>query len=134
MLAHLHNRRILHRDLKNMNVLVDTETGRLVIGDFGLAREATTPQRPYTHDVVTLPYKAPELLLGAEMYGAAVDVWSFGCKLFEMATGRVLFRGDSEFGVLLKIFQKLGTPNDEERARRCARCGADGLALCPGCS
>ena len=66
--------------------------------------------RPYTREVVTLWYRAPELLLGERAYSTPVDVWAAGCVLAEMATCRPLFAGDSELGQLLAIFRLLGTP------------------------
>jgi serine/threonine protein kinase len=68
------------------------------------------PARCYTHEVVTLWYRAPEVLLGARYYSTAVDMWSLGCIFAEMGTGRHLFPGDSEIDELYKIFQVLGTP------------------------
>lgn len=108
-----HGRRILHRDLKPQNVLVDVNTMRLVLADFGLARPFTVPLKVYTHEVVTLWYRPPEILLGAKKYGPPMDIWSLGCVFAEMATGQALFPGDSEIDTVYKIFQKLGSPNDE---------------------
>ena len=63
--------------------------------------------------MVTLWYRAPEILLGSRHYSTPVDVWSIGCIFSEMANQRPLFPGDSEIDQLLKIFQKLGTPHEE---------------------
>lgn len=108
-----HSRRILHRDLKLQNLLVSKD-GTIKLGDFGLARSMALPLRPYTKEVVTLWYRAPELLLGIENYGPSIDIWSLGCIFYEMLTKKVLFPGDSEIGQLFKIFRILGTPTEAQ--------------------
>lgn len=113
-LAFCHSRRILHRDLKLQNLLVNEKTGVIKLADFGLARNMSLPLRVYTKEVVTLWYRAPELLLGVEIYGPAIDVWSLGCIFYEMLTKKVLFPGDSEIDQIFKIFQVLGTPTTDE--------------------
>merc|ERR1711933_187478 len=79
-------RGILHRDLKPQNLLVNTISRKIKVADFRLCRFACTSNRPYTPDVGTLWYRAPEILLGMEEYGTGVDVWSLGCILAQMAT------------------------------------------------
>ncbi len=106
-----HRHRITHRDIKPQNILLCND-GWLKVADFGLARTFSVPLRRYTHEVVTLWYRAPEILLGLDKYTAAVDSWSIGCIFAEMATGRPPFTGDSEIGQLFKIFQLLGTPSE----------------------
>jgi len=108
-----HGHRILHRDLKPQNVLIDVARHRLKLADFGLARAYSVPLRAYTHEVVTLWYRAPEILLGVSKYATPMDIWSLGCIVAEMATGQALFPGDSEIDTIFKIFRILGTPNDE---------------------
>lgn len=78
-----HLNRILHRDLKPQNLLVDG-AGRIKLADFGLARSFNIPMRAYTHEVVTLWYRAPEILLGTKLYATGVDLWSLGCIFAEM--------------------------------------------------
>jgi serine/threonine protein kinase len=73
-----HAHRVLHRDLKPQNLLIDKE-GNLKLADFGLARAFGVPLRTYTHEVVTLWYRAPEILLGGRQYSTGVDMWSVGC-------------------------------------------------------
>lgn len=109
--CHVH--RILHRDLKPQNLLVDHQ-GHVKLGDFGLARNFNMPMRCYTHEVVTLWYRAPEILLGTKFYGTGVDIWSLGCIFAEMINrGQTPFQGDSEIDQLFKIFRVLGTPDEE---------------------
>jgi serine/threonine protein kinase len=107
-----HQHRVLHLDLKPQNLLIDRK-GNLKIGDFGLARAVGIPLRTYTHEVVTLWYRAPEILLGGRQYSTPVDVWSIGCIFAEMVTCSPLFPGDSEIDQLFKIFRCLGTPTEE---------------------
>jgi len=105
-----HTYRILHRDLKPHNLLITGDGKQVKLADFGLARLSAIPNGPYTFEVVTLWYRAPELLLGANRYSTAVDVWSIGCIFAEMATGMPLFPGRSDIDQLFKIFQRRGTP------------------------
>jgi serine/threonine protein kinase len=111
-MAFCHARGVMHRDLKPQNLLVDRE-GRLKLADFGLARAFCPPIRPLTHEVVTLWYRPPEILLGSQTYAPPVDVWAIGTIFVEMVTKRPLFPGDSEIDQLFKIFRLLGTPNEE---------------------
>ncbi len=110
--AHMHAKWLLHRDLKTANILMDN-AGRLVICDFGLARRFGTPLRPYTDTVVTLWYRAPEVLLGSRSYGPAIDVWSIGCIFAELLTKEPLFMVSTEAAALQAIFKLLGTPREE---------------------
>ncbi|XP_072952628.1 cyclin-dependent kinase C-2 C-like isoform X3 [Typha angustifolia] len=96
-LQHCHERGILHRDIKGSNLLIDNY-GVLKIADFGLANFFNLEQkRPLTSRVVTLWYRAPELLLGTTDYGVGIDLWSAGCLLAEMFAGRPILPGRTEF-------------------------------------
>uniref|UniRef100_A0A8C2WN61 cyclin-dependent kinase n=1 Tax=Cyclopterus lumpus TaxID=8103 RepID=A0A8C2WN61_CYCLU len=137
-LAFCHSHRVLHRDLKPQNLLINAQ-GEIKLADFGLARAFGVPVRTYTHEVVTLWYRAPEILLGCKYYSTAVDIWSLGCIFAEMVfargfifynkvicelmklsslstvvqlTKRALFPGDSEIDQLFRIFRTLGTPDE----------------------
>merc|ERR1719191_2016849 len=107
-----HANRIMHRDLKPQNLLIDNTTMKLKIADFGLARAFSLPVPQYTHEVVTVWYRPLEILLGSKLYSVPVDLWGVGCILAEMATGAPLFAGDSEIDTAFKIFMKLGTPTE----------------------
>lgn len=79
-----HCKRILHRDLKPQNLLID-KNGNIKLADFGLARAFGVPIRTLTHEVLTLWYRAPEILLGQKEYSTPVDIWSIGCIFYELA-------------------------------------------------
>lgn len=100
-LEHCHSRGVLHRDIKGSNILIDND-GVLKIGDFGLATSFDQNQ-PMTSRVVTLWYRAPELLLGATEYGAAIDLWSTGCILAEMFAGKPIMPGRTEVLSLISV-------------------------------
>eukprot|EP00817_Percolomonadidae_sp_ATCC50343_P005078 CAMPEP_0117430118 /NCGR_PEP_ID=MMETSP0758-20121206/9625_1 /TAXON_ID=63605 /ORGANISM="Percolomonas cosmopolitus, Strain AE-1 (ATCC 50343)" /LENGTH=187 /DNA_ID=CAMNT_0005217753 /DNA_START=317 /DNA_END=880 /DNA_ORIENTATION=+ len=106
-----HKRRTLHRDLKPQNILVN-DKGDIKLADFGLARAFNVPIRTYTHEVVTLWYRAPEILMGQRQYSIPVDMWAMGCIFAELINLQAFFPGDSEYDELMKIFQKLGTPTE----------------------
>lgn len=109
--AHLHNNWILHRDLKTSNLLINK--GILKVGDFGLAREFGSPLKHYTSKVVTLWYRAPELLLQTGKYSTPIDIWSIGCIFGELLTMKPLFPGQSEIQQIQLIFEALGSPNEK---------------------
>lgn len=109
--AYCHHHRVLHRDLKPQNLLLNRE-GDLKLADFGLARAFGIPVRSYTHEVVTLWYRAPDVLLGSRKYSTPLDIWSVGCVFAEMVNGTPLFTGTSEESQLETIFRNLGTPDE----------------------
>ncbi|XP_058461273.1 serine/threonine-protein kinase PITSLRE [Malaya genurostris] len=110
--AHLHDNWILHRDLKTSNLLL-SHKGILKVGDFGLAREYGSPLKAYTSIVVTLWYRAPELLLCCKEYSTPIDIWSVGCIFAEFLAMGALFPGKTEIDQLNRIFKELGTPNEK---------------------
>lgn len=104
-LQHCHSRGILHRDIKGSNLLIDGN-GMLKIADFGLANYYTpNNKRHLTNRVVTLWYRAPELLLGATDYGVGIDLWSAGCLLAEMFMGRPIMPGRTEV-IIINCYNK----------------------------
>lgn len=132
---YLHKNWIIHRDLKPSNILVTgadkqqpTERGCVKIADFGLARLFQAPLRPLTDVdavVVTIWYRAPELLLGAKHYTKAIDLWAIGCIFAELVTSKPLFQGQEkerkgddrnpfQADQIDKIFRILGKPSPEQ--------------------
>ena len=102
-LEHCHNRGVLHRDIKGSNLLLDN-AGLLKIADFGLASTFDpNHKQPMTSRVVTLWYRAPELLLGTTDYGVGVDLWSAGVVLFILLGGYPPFFDESEPALFEKI-------------------------------
>ena len=112
-LQYLHSRSIIHRDIKCSNLLVNIR-GELKLGDFGLARSFHPDKNEtYTNRVITLWYRPPELLLGANKYTTKIDMWSAGCIVGEILGGTAMFPENDEARVLQKIFQVCGTPTEE---------------------
>lgn len=126
-LNYLHSNWIIHRDLKPSNILVmgeGEEQGVVKIADFGLARIYQAPLKSLSENgvVVTIWYRAPELLLGAKHYTSAVDMWALGCIFAELLTLKPLFQGQEvkatpnpfQLDQLDKIFKVLGHPTQEK--------------------
>lgn len=109
-ISYCHQHRVLHRDLKPQNLLINRE-GQLKLADFGLARAFGIPVRAYTHEVVTLWYRSPDVLMGSRKYSTPVDLWSCGCIFSEMINGKPLFPGNTDQDQLQRIFKILGTPS-----------------------
>ncbi|KAJ2342931.1 hypothetical protein GGF43_005815 [Coemansia sp. RSA 2618] len=109
-LAYCHENHVVHRDLKLANVLM-TRVGAVKIADFGMAR-VFHEGRPMTPHVATLWYRAPELLLGAAEYTAAVDMWSAGCIFGELLVHRPFMAGRTEQEQMRLIAETIGAPNE----------------------
>jgi serine/threonine protein kinase len=117
--AYCHRRGVYHRNLKPKHLLIelpedgDLDKSVLKVADFALVRSSGLPRRTYTAKVVTLWYRAPEILMGVTKYSHAVDTWSVGCVFAEMVLGRPLFTGSSEIDQLFQLFSTMGTPTEE---------------------
>ena len=99
----LHGKMIMHRDIKPDNILIDG-SGRLKMADFGLAKKASFLQRRKSNAIVSLWYRAPEIILGSEDYFLGVDIWSVGCIFAELMSKRPVFMCRNEIEVLNKVF------------------------------
>ena len=126
-LHYLHQRGIMHRDLKPANLLI-AASGELKIADLGQARlcwrnsgstgatasarQQAVADRPYSHQVATRWYRAPELLYGARRYTVAIDLWAAGCILAELLTRSPLFPGETDIEQLAMVVGSLGSPTE----------------------
>lgn len=125
----LHKHGVMHRDLKPSNILVDTKAApQIKLCDFGLSKQPARESGAHTPGVVTLWYRAPEVLMGATAYWSAVDMWSVGCIMAELVLGHVLFPGVSEIHQLVCIRQVMGAPH-LLRHRLTAVASVDGAPL-----
>jgi cell division cycle 2-like protein len=108
---YLHDHWILHRDLKTSNILMNNR-GEIKLADFGMARYfGDPPPANMTQLVVTLWYRAPELLLGADKYDQAVDLWSVGCIFGELFKKEPILQGKNEVDELSKVLLELPIPD-----------------------
>jgi mitogen-activated protein kinase 15 len=116
-LKYIHTADLIHRDLKPSNLLINSEC-LIKVADFGLARSIATKDdgnMPVVSDyVATRWYRAPEILLGSQAYNKSVDMWSAGCILAELISGKVLFTGKSTLNQVELIIELLGFPNNED--------------------
>ena len=130
-LEYLHDIGILHRDLKPGNLLLSSD-GTLKISDFGLSRRTPREDSNLTPGVGTRNYTAPELLLDAKHYTEAVDMWSVGCIMSRLLSGRKLFKAESQIRELSVIFEVLGTPSEREWPEFTMLSRNFAFPVCPG--
>jgi cell division cycle 2-like protein len=116
-LAHMHDQGLMHRDLKLANLLL-TREGVLKVADLGSIRDIGRTSLKLTTQIVTLWYRAPELLMGGTEYTHSIDLWSVGCLFVELLTLKPLFPGNSEIETMYRIFKILGRPNEDIWNRR----------------
>ncbi|KAI4189926.1 MAG: hypothetical protein L6R41_001111 [Letrouitia leprolyta] len=136
-LRYLHTNKILHRDMKAANLLINNK-GILQIADFGLARPYDDPppqpgmgggeaRRDYTTLVVTRWYRPPELLLQLRRYTTAIDMWGVGCVFGEMFKGKPILAGTSDLNQAQMIFDLVGSPTEENMPGWSSLPGCDGV-------
>ncbi|CRG95081.1 protein kinase 6, putative [Plasmodium gallinaceum] len=106
-ISYLHSNNYIHRDIKPENIFINSN-GRIKLGDLGMSVEKSNHMTP---TVVTLWYRAPEILLKSKSYDQKVDIWSLGCLFMELITGRPLFPGKNDYSQLELIYLTLGDKN-----------------------
>jgi serine/threonine protein kinase len=109
-IKYAHSHFVIHRDIKLSNILLNNH-GQIVLCDWGLARLFANPLQQHTSKVVTLWYRAPELLFGSKVYHTAVDMWAIGCIFAELLKHKPLFPGKNEMHQIQLIYELLGAPN-----------------------
>lgn len=112
-LAQCHACRVVHRDIKPQNLLINPQDSQLKLCDFGSAKELSPVEGNISY-ICSRYYRAPELVFGSRDYTTAVDIWSAGCVMAEMLLGKPLFPGENSSDLLVKIIQTLGTPTKED--------------------
>jgi serine/threonine protein kinase len=110
----MHTKKVLHRDIKGPNLLI-TRDNVLKIADWGLSRTAPERNQKLTNGnrIVSLWWRAPELLLGSHDYGPEIDIWSVGCVFGEMKAGQAMLQGKDVINQLELIYQLMGSPTGE---------------------
>lgn len=112
-LAFMHSKGILHRDIKPQNILVDSSTNIIYLGDFGSAKKLGNNETNVAY-ICSRYYRAPELIFANLEYDSSIDIWSFGCLLAEMLQGKPFFQGESTVDQLVQIMKILGTPDSNQ--------------------
>lgn len=111
-LAYLHINKILHRDIKPDNILVNANND-IRVADFGWARHLSSEQK-LTKIIYNIHYRAPEICLRNTTHNSKVDIWAVGCLFYEMIMKQILFPELSDLKILSLIFHKFGTLNPNE--------------------
>lgn len=117
-LSYIHNLGICHRDIKPQNILIDVETNKLVLCDFGSAKMLKQGETSVAY-ICSRYYRAPELILGEEGYNCSIDVWAIGCVIAEMVLGEPLFPGKDSKNQFMRIMTILGSPTPQEVRGMC---------------
>ena len=113
-LSYIHSIGITHRDIKSSNILIDPETGRLQICDFGSAKKLLPDEYSVSY-ISTRCYRAPELLYGSEYYTSQIDIWAAGCVMCEMYNnGNEVFSASSNYDLIEIIIKAIGHPTEED--------------------
>lgn len=113
-LAYLHINKILHRDIKPDNILVNANND-IRVADFGWARHLSSKQK-LTKIIYNIHYRAPEICLRNTTHDAKVDIWAVGCLFYEMIMKKILFPETSDLKILGLVFKKFGSLNPDELA------------------
>ncbi|KAF8560706.1 hypothetical protein P879_09565 [Paragonimus westermani] len=108
-LNYLHSHRILHRDIKADNILIDQFTGVVKISDFGVSKRLVGLHAQAQSFKGTIQYMAPELIDNRQGYGFSIDIWSFGCTVVQMLTGTIPFKEYDNPGAILYKCGNYGT-------------------------
>ncbi|XP_049880378.1 mitogen-activated protein kinase 15-like [Pectinophora gossypiella] len=128
---YIHSGNVIHRDQKPSNVLIDSAC-RVKLADFGLARSVSSMYSGgeegadpcLTDYVATRWYRAPEILIASKNYTKGIDMWSLGCILGEMLTGKPLFPGTSTVNQVERIMAALPKPSSEDITAVCSGYGS----------
>jgi len=113
-IKHCHDYKVIHRDIKTKNILINDITMQVKLCDFGHACDFSEEEETMDPGMVTLNYRPPEILLGSTNYNQSIDIWSLGCVIVEMVNGQVLFVQTDEFeaevDMMVQMSQVIGVP------------------------
>ena len=113
-IEYCHSNRIIHRDIKPQNIVINTSVGHLKLIDFNsaiiLEDDLVQEKIPLTNPVTTIWYRAPEVLMGDRSYSYPIDIWSAGCIIAQMINNGPIISELDELNMLQQIFKLVGTP------------------------